>query len=98
MSSISHDGANYIVETDNGFQTLCGAKTVSIIDNEIIEKQEHKNILAEFEAYIALAGGDIKHEFQSVKCDQELRRNLEWLRDCYLELYEASHTIDRVSP
>lgn len=58
----------------------------------MIDQREHKEILAEFNALIDLAWGKWKipseRESSSVKYDPALGRNLEWLRDSYLELAE----------
>jgi len=52
----------------------------------MIDKKEHEKILAEYDALISQAWGEIKGEGLSVKHDPALARDLEWLRDSYLEL------------
>ncbi len=48
-------------------------------------EKEHQEVLAEFNAMISQAWGET--EGYSVSHDPALARNLEWLRDSYLELY-----------
>lgn len=52
----------------------------------MIDKKEHKEILAEYDALISQAWGEVKDEGLAIKHDPALARDLEWLRDSYLKL------------
>jgi len=56
--------------------------------SEMIDKKEHTKIMAEYDALIAQAWGEVEGEGSAVKHDPALARNLEWLRDSYLALYQ----------
>jgi hypothetical protein len=56
-----------------------------------MDEKEHKEILDEFNAMISHADG--KTESISIRKDPALSRNLEWLRDSYLELYKENYNL-----
>jgi len=59
----------------------------------MITKIEHRRILEEYNALISYASG--KYQGISILHDPSLARNLEWLRDSYVELYEKCRKLSK---